>query len=96
MIKMKTKKKVYSANHPRKKLLDKKLMKMICVDFQPMSIVDDSGFIEYSHAMDERYQLPCSKTVGNQCSSSCLLQRMQNTFRRSIKRCEVDEPVNVT
>jgi hypothetical protein len=62
-IKLKSKTKPYLNNNPRKKMLDRKLIKMICLDFQPLSIVDNEGFIEYSHAMEERYVLPSRKTV---------------------------------
>jgi hypothetical protein len=29
---------------------------MICLDFQPFGIVEDSGFIEYSRALEPKYK----------------------------------------
>ena len=36
---------------------------MIATDLQPLSIVEDKGFIKYTSLLDPRYQLPCRKTV---------------------------------
>ena len=54
---------MYPKKHPRNVLLNRKLIKMICVDMQPFSIVDDNGFIKFVNALDPKYQLPCGRTV---------------------------------
>lgn len=62
---MSSRKKPYPVNSGRKKHLDELLIKFICVDFQPISVVEDKGFVEYSHGLDERYIVPCRQTVTN-------------------------------
>lgn len=62
-LQKKAKKKIYRFDSPRKKLLDKLLLQMICTDFQPFSVVNDSGFITFVHALDPRYELPSPNTV---------------------------------
>ena len=56
-----------SMKYPREsskcKILDNALIEMIATDLQPLSIVEDKGFIKYTSLLDPRYQLPCRKTV---------------------------------
>lgn len=51
----------YINNSPRKIELDSSLMRMIAIDVQPFSIVNDKGFRELVNKLDPRYKLP-SKT----------------------------------
>ncbi|XP_068130731.1 E3 SUMO-protein ligase ZBED1-like isoform X2 [Hyperolius riggenbachi] len=43
--------------------LDEELMRMIALDFQPFSIVDDQGFKNFVKAIDPSYVLPNRKTL---------------------------------
>ncbi len=47
----------------RRRVLNRLLVEMVVKDFQPLSIVDDCGFIRYSHGLDPRYVLPCRATL---------------------------------
>lgn len=47
----------------RKKFIDKKLLKMITQDYQPFSIVEDTGFIEFVQALNPSYELPNRKLI---------------------------------
>ncbi|CAG9826077.1 unnamed protein product [Diabrotica balteata] len=55
----------YDANSQRKKELDKALAMMLATDFQPFSIVKDSGFIKFVQLLDPRYVLPSPDTLKN-------------------------------
>lgn len=46
-----------------KKKLDEKLLQLIIKDFQPLSIVEDSGFKDFVLALNPSYQLPSRKTI---------------------------------
>ncbi len=48
----------YAHNSARKKQLDDALVKMVAKDLQPLSMVDDQGFLEFCHAMDPKYKVP--------------------------------------
>lgn len=48
-----------------KKKIDKYLLKMITMDFQPFSIVEDKGFREFVEAINPVYELPSRKTLAN-------------------------------
>lgn len=45
--------------------INRKLVKMITKDYQPVSIVENEGFQEYSHEMQPLYKLPSRKTLTN-------------------------------
>ncbi len=57
--------KPYAPDDQRKLFLDQKLIEMIVKDFQPLSIVQDKGFVSLVAALHPRYQLPCRQTVAN-------------------------------
>lgn len=38
-------------------------MKMIAKDLQPLSIVEDKGFKQYSHSMNPRYDIPSRREL---------------------------------
>lgn len=58
--------------------LDLSLMKMVCLDFQPLSIVENKGFQEYTRKLQETilkndnvpYKLPNRKTFTNNLMNS--------------------------
>ncbi len=40
----------------RKKILDGKLVAMIAKDLQPLPVMEDEGFLEFSKALDRKYR----------------------------------------
>ena len=42
---------------------DNALMNMIAIDMQPLSIVENKGFVNFVHHLDRRYQLPSRKKI---------------------------------
>ncbi|KAL4090646.1 hypothetical protein QTP88_025440 [Uroleucon formosanum] len=46
-----------------KSSIDKSLIKMISVDYQPLSLVDNIGFLEYSKKLQPLYKPPSRKTL---------------------------------
>ncbi len=47
----------------RQNTVDEELASMTARDFQPFSIVDDTGFRSYTHALNPMYVIPCRKTL---------------------------------
>lgn len=47
------------------KEIDSALVRMVALDFQPMSIVQDEGFIQYSKTLNQDYTLPSRKTLSD-------------------------------
>ncbi|CAG9829823.1 unnamed protein product [Diabrotica balteata] len=56
-------KKVHELSESDLNKLDVKLLKLITHDYQPLSIVEDKGFIEYSRALQPLYKLPSRKKL---------------------------------
>ena len=54
---------LYPSNSARRMAVDNALVEMICVDMQPVSIVEDSGFTKLLHQLDPRYQIPSRRTL---------------------------------
>lgn len=46
-------------------MLDRMLLQMVVLDFQPFSIVEDEGFVKFVSALDDRYSLPGRFTLSN-------------------------------
>ncbi|KAK9739868.1 BED zinc finger [Popillia japonica] len=47
------------------KEINNALIKMITRDYQPLSIVEDEGFIGYSHKLQPLYKIPSRKTLSS-------------------------------
>ncbi|XP_065843450.1 uncharacterized protein [Oscarella lobularis] len=47
----------------RKRKMDDALIKMIALDLQPASVVEDTGFRHLVHTLDSRYQLPSRRSL---------------------------------
>lgn len=60
---LKRKRECYGPNSKRKRVLDIALTKLIVQDFQPISIVEDKGFTQFVHLLDERYALPSRRHI---------------------------------
>ncbi len=54
---------VYKKDATKKKRLDLALISMVAMDMQPLSIVEDKGFIAFCKELNEKYQLPTRKTL---------------------------------
>jgi hypothetical protein len=64
----------------KKKELDRLVVLMIACDFQPFSIVNDSGFKDLVKALDPKYSLPSKTTIRNK-----LLPEFVNEQRRKLE-----------
>ncbi|XP_044140147.1 E3 SUMO-protein ligase ZBED1-like isoform X1 [Bufo gargarizans] len=60
----------------RQSKVDEHLVKMIALDFQPFSIVEDKGFKSFVKALDPSYNLPNRKTL-----SATVLPQLYNTIK---------------
>ena len=61
--------------------IDRSLMKLIVLDYQPLSIVENSGFLEYSKKLNPLYEPPSRKHL-----SSVLLTDLYNETRLKVKK----------
>lgn len=54
----------------RQKKLDEELLKMIVLDYQPFSVVENKGFRGFTKALDPTYTRPNRKALsGHKCHS---------------------------
>ncbi|KAJ8896266.1 hypothetical protein PR048_001610 [Dryococelus australis] len=58
--------------------IDHLLVKMISTDFQPLSVVENEGFVNYSKNVEPRYSLPNRKVLSTKllpeiCSAQCIV-----------------------
>ena len=60
--------------------VDEELVKMIAMDFQPLSIVSDTGFRRFSKAIDPSYILPNRKTISN-----TLMPQLYSRIKEEVK-----------
>lgn len=49
----------------RQRALDEMLAKMIAQDFQPYSIIEDTGFQQFTKELNPHYVMPSRKTLSN-------------------------------
>lgn len=68
----------YDKNSQRKKDLNRKLAIMIARDFQPLSIVEDKGFLDFIKVLNPRYAIPSRKTMTNSILPECYEIAKQN------------------
>ncbi|XP_045104974.1 E3 SUMO-protein ligase ZBED1-like [Portunus trituberculatus] len=54
---------VYKKDSNKKKELDHLLLRMIVKDMQPLTIVENEGFTDYSHGLNPRYELPSRREL---------------------------------
>nr|XP_023028246.1 zinc finger BED domain-containing protein 1-like [Leptinotarsa decemlineata] len=59
------------------KNIDRALIKMITNDYQPLSIVEDKGFIEYSNLLRPQYKLPNRKKLSNDILPSIYAEQVE-------------------
>ncbi|XP_030751374.1 zinc finger BED domain-containing protein 1-like [Sitophilus oryzae] len=65
--------------------LDKALLQMIVIDYQPLSIVENKGFINYSNNLNPHYQLPSRKLL-----TSVWLENFYQEESRKVKTMLTD------
>lgn len=53
----------YGSKSKRKKLIDEALVEFVVMDYQPLSVVEDIGFINLINVIDEKYAIPSRKTL---------------------------------
>lgn len=70
-----------------KKSIDKALVKMIGVDLQPLSIVENKGFREYSFKLQPQYMLPSRKVLTNTLIPS-VCNDISNEIRSKLENVE--------
>lgn len=75
----------YLPNSEEKKNLDILLVKMISTDIQPISIVEDAGFINFCEALDPRFTLPSRRLVSGSLIPS-LFNDMQERLRSKLEQ----------
>lgn len=68
-----------SLNDSEIETIDKGLIKMIALDYQPLSLVENTGFINYSKLLQPLYQLPSRKTL-----STKLIPNAYNKIRTQL------------
>ena len=54
---------IWDINDPRAQRIHRRVTEMICLDAQPFSIVEDSGFSQLVHELEPRYSLPSRKYI---------------------------------
>lgn len=57
--------KCYENGSARKNAIDEAIMRMIAIDIQPFSVLEDKGFCELVHLLDPRYKIPSKKFFRN-------------------------------
>ena len=55
----------YQRSSPKCQKIDSALAEMVALDVQPVSIVENLGFLKFLRALDPRYQPPSKKTLSH-------------------------------
>ncbi|CAH1115658.1 unnamed protein product [Psylliodes chrysocephalus] len=66
-------------NPARKKIIDDKLLELIAKDIQPFSVVEDTGFRDFCHALNPSYVLPSRKTLSKTLIPAKYLDTLNKT-----------------
>ncbi|XP_059095066.1 zinc finger BED domain-containing protein 4-like [Tigriopus californicus] len=74
----------YLAKSEKKLHLDRLLAKMIAKDIQPISMVEDVGFLNFCQALDPKYSLPSRRTL----SDTILPSMFEEIQGRLVKQLE--------
>jgi hypothetical protein len=65
------------------KKIDNQLLKLFITDYQPFSIVEDKGFVEFVKALNPSYQLPGRKAISKNMIPA-LYERCLNTVQEKM------------
>uniref|UniRef100_A0A3Q3FFT6 BED-type domain-containing protein n=1 Tax=Labrus bergylta TaxID=56723 RepID=A0A3Q3FFT6_9LABR len=76
----------------RQRAMDEVLAKMIALDLQPFSIVEDKGFRQYTKELNPNYVLPSRKTLSN----SIIPELYRRTHEKVQERVDKAEAVCLT
>ena len=76
--------KLSDAEHSK---LDSALLYCIAKDMQPVSVVEDEGFVKYSRALNAAYQLPSRKTVSRMLETKYDLIKAETVDKLKQVRC---------
>ena len=79
-------KKIWDINDPRSRAVNEKIMKMMALDNQPFTMVEDDGFIELMAHLQPRYLLPSRRYF-----SDTMLPRVYDELKDRVKK-ELSEP----
>ena len=83
------KQKPLAGSTPRAQSLTDSILYMICVDLQPLSIVEDIGFRRLMSTSEKRYVIPCRKTFRTKLIPE-LYQAILEKLRLAVKEHCVD------
>lgn len=74
----------------QKKKIDQNLLKMFIQDFQPFSIVEDSGFKAFVNALNPSYDLPSRKLIANNfipAAYEACKTKVANKIKKVVRVC---------
>ena len=82
----------YPRDSNKCKKLDDALVGMIVTDLQPISVVEDTGFLRYTSLLDPRYELPSRRTISRR-----LLPEKYEAVKKSLKqKLQKISPISLT
>ena len=82
----------YHRDSNRCKKLDDALVGMIVTDLQPISIVEDTGFLRYTSLLDPRYEVPSRRTISRR-----LLPEKYEVVKKALKqKLQKLSPISLT
>ncbi len=72
---------VYPKDSSKCKKLDNSLIEMIATDIQPISVVEDKGFINFTSALDPWYKLPSRRTITRRLLPAKYEEKRESLFK---------------
>ena len=81
---------VWDINDPKSQAVHQKIVEMMALDFQPLSIVDDKGFSFLVKLLEPRYVLPSRRYM-----SDNVLPQVYNGIEKEV-RAELNCPISVS
>ncbi|CAG4952924.1 unnamed protein product [Parnassius apollo] len=73
------------------KVIDEALLHLFIWDYQPLSIVEDKGFLKYTNALNPSYKAPSRKTISASwipsASTACREKLMKQVQREAMSVC---------
>lgn len=81
--------KKFKSDDIRSKNIDKLIAEMVCLDFQPFSVVENKGFRRLINNLEPRYTIPSRKTLTNK-----IISDMYQNLIREVKE-ELSQATNI-
>ncbi|XP_060071429.1 E3 SUMO-protein ligase ZBED1-like [Ylistrum balloti] len=78
--------KKWGSQDKRQRDCNKKLTEMICIDLQPVSIVNDQGFREFIHCLQPAYNIPNRKVIRDSLSPKAYMEQ-SSVIKSKLKDC---------